>query len=72
MIDLNKSQLQEMLLSSGMELLLHQLQGYHLIPILFLLSSQCFQGCFPHYPLTPHLAFCPFWDAFPPEALPRG
>lgn len=68
MIDLNKSQLQEIPLSSGMALLLYWLQRDHLMPFLFLLSSRCFQGCIAHFLLTPHGGFLPF----PERISPRG
>lgn len=71
MINLNKSQLQEIHLSSSMGLLLHWLQGDHLTPFLFLL---CFQGCFSHFffPLLLTVAFCRLSDAFFPRGTAEG
>lgn len=74
MINLNKSQLQEIPFISGMRLLLHGLHGDHLIHFLFLLSSQHFQGCFSHFP--PHsslfVAFLPFLECIFPWDSAKG
>ena len=80
-INLNKSHLQEIPLSSGMGPLLHRLQG-DLCSGAWSTSSPSsffshlgvcravFHTFFPHSSLV--AAFCPFFNAFFPEALPRG